>query len=103
MFGPLGFIGPLSDEQLAALAGREGWVEAGVPTLERAVETGSWYCGPPQGFVEFLQGLEERYPGTEAVNVNNAVGTPQAVLLEQLEWFARDVMPAFRGRREAAE
>ncbi len=103
MFGPLGFIGPLSDEQLAALAGREGWVEAGVPTLERAVETGSWYCGPPQGFVEFLQGLEERYPGTEAVNVNNAVGTPQAVMLEQLEWFARDVMPAFRGRRQAAE
>ena len=103
MFGPLGFIGPLSDAQLAALAGREGWDEAGVPTLEGAVEAQSWYCGPPEGFVEFLQGLEERYPGTEAVTVNNAIGTPEAIILEQLEWFARDVMPAFRGRRAAAE
>ena len=26
------------------------------------------------------------------------VGTPQSVILEQLDWFAQDVMPAFKGR-----
>ncbi len=103
MFGPLGFIGPLNEAQLSALESRGGWDEAGVPNLEGAVEAHSWYCGPPEGFVEFLQDLEERYPGVEMVNVSNAMGTPQAVMLEQLEWFARDVMPTFKRRRQAAE
>jgi len=26
------------------------------------------------------------------------VGTPQRVIMEQLEWFAQEVMPAFKGR-----
>jgi hypothetical protein len=26
------------------------------------------------------------------------VGTPQAVMLEQLRWFAKEVMPRFRAR-----
>jgi hypothetical protein len=30
------------------------------------------------------------------------VGTPQSIILEQLEWFAEEVMPAFTGRVEAA-
>ena len=25
--------------------------EKNIPSLDRAVETGSWYCGPPEGFV----------------------------------------------------
>jgi hypothetical protein len=46
--------------------------------------------------VERLQELGEIFPGLEAVNVQSAMGTPQAIMVEQLEWFARDVMPAFR-------
>ena len=32
-----------------------------------------------------------------------AEGLPPAEFKEQLRWFARDVMPAFRGARIAAE
>jgi hypothetical protein len=36
-------------------------------------------------------------PGLEEINVNLPVGTPQRVIVDQLERFAREVMPAFRG------
>ena len=54
--------------------------------------------GPPQRLVERLHELEERYPGLEEVHVGQVVGTDQQVILEQLEWFARDVMPVFKER-----
>ena len=96
LFGPLNMTGPLDDEQLAALNSRGGWEMADLLTIERMVDAGAWYCGPPEGFVEQLKGLEQRYPGLEAVNVQSSMGTPQAVMTEQLEWFAKEVMPAFR-------
>ena len=65
-----------------------------MPTLERACEVGTWYCGPPSGFVDYLGELGERYPGLQYVNVQSAMGTPQTVMVEQLEWFAADVMSA---------
>jgi hypothetical protein len=30
------------------------------------------------------------------VNVSSSMGTPKVVMLEQLAWFAREVMPKFR-------
>ena len=36
--------------------------------------------------------------GLEVVNVGQPVGTPQAVILEQLERFAAEVMPAFKSK-----
>ena len=96
MFAPLGFLGKLKKEQLITLGERGGVTKSGIPTLEDACEHGSWYCGPPDGFVEYLQELGEKFPGLEAVNVQSAMGTPTEVMVEQLEWFARDVMPAFR-------
>ena len=41
--------------------------------------------------------VQERYPGLQYVNVGSVIGTPQNVVLEQLERFAREVMPAFKG------
>jgi len=96
MFAPLGFVRGLTAEQMQAIGRRGGWDAARIPTLEDAVAAGSWYCGPPEGFVTYLQGLEEKYPGLEYVNVASAVGTPKAVMLEQLTWFAKEVLPAFR-------
>ena len=96
MFGPLGFLGRLSDEQIAALGERGGVTKAGIATLEDSCSAGAWYCGPASGLVERLQELGERFPGLTAVNVQSSMGTPQAIMVEQLEWFARDVMPAFR-------
>ena len=46
--------------------------------------------------------LEEQYPGLERVSVSHPTGTPEAVMLEQLEWFAAEVMPAFTKRAEVA-
>ena len=92
MFGPLGFLGPVDEDQLQALAQRGGFDKARLPTLEDACRHGSWYCGPPEGFVEFLQELGDKFPGLEEVNVQSSIGTPEAVMLEQVEWFARDVM-----------
>ncbi|MBT6275185.1 MAG: LLM class flavin-dependent oxidoreductase, partial [Chromatiales bacterium] len=96
MFAPLGMV-PMKPEQYAALDQRGGWGAVNIPTLERAVETGSWYCGPAEGFIEYLESIQEKYPGLEDVNVQSSMGTPLAVMLEQLERFGKEVMPHFRG------
>ena len=46
--------------------------------------------------IEKLKSVEENYPGLARVQVGQPVGTPQAVILEQLQWFAEEVMPAFK-------
>jgi alkanesulfonate monooxygenase SsuD/methylene tetrahydromethanopterin reductase-like flavin-dependent oxidoreductase (luciferase family) len=96
MFAPLGFVAGLSDEQIAAAGDPSRARAAGLPTLRDAVRAGSWLCGPPERVVERIEELQARYPGLEAVNVGQPVGTPQAVILEQLGRFAAEVMPAFR-------
>ena len=96
MFAPLGFVPGLTAEQIAATADPAQARHAGLPTLRQAVKAGSWLCGPPELIVEKLMEIQDRYPGLEQVNVGQPVGTPQRVILEQLEWFARDVMPAFK-------
>ena len=96
MFAPLGFVRGLTDHQIEAL-GDPGRVRgAKLPTLEEAVEAGSWLCGPPELITERLTALQERYPGLEEMNVGQPVGTPQQAILEQLERFAEEVMPAFK-------
>jgi alkanesulfonate monooxygenase SsuD/methylene tetrahydromethanopterin reductase-like flavin-dependent oxidoreductase (luciferase family) len=96
LFAPLGMV-PMRPEQLTRVTERGNWADQNIPTLDRAVETGSWYCGPPEGFVEYLQDLQDRYPGLEDINVQSSMGTPLAVMTEQLEAFATDVMPKFGG------
>jgi hypothetical protein len=39
--------------------------------------------------------LESRYLGLEYINMSNSMGTPLAVMQEQLAWFAKEVMPKF--------
>jgi alkanesulfonate monooxygenase SsuD/methylene tetrahydromethanopterin reductase-like flavin-dependent oxidoreductase (luciferase family) len=92
MFGPLGFLGKLKPEQIEAIGRRGGITDSGIPTLEDACENGAWYCGPAEGFVDFLNVLNEKYPGLEDVNVQSAMGTPEKVMIEQLEWFGKEVM-----------
>ncbi|MEM7251511.1 MAG: LLM class flavin-dependent oxidoreductase [Pseudomonadota bacterium] len=101
MFAPLGMV-PMKPEQLDAVEKRGNWAEQRIPTLERAVETGSWYCGPPEGFVDYLRELEDKYPGLEDVNVQSSMGTPESVMLEQLDAFGNDVMPHFLQTSQAA-
>ncbi len=96
MFAPLGFVPGLSEEQISALADPRRARGAQLPTLEQAVSAGAWIVGPPERLVERLQELQERYPGLEEVHVGQVVGTDERVILEQLDRFATDVMPAFK-------
>ena len=59
-------------------------------------------CGEEMAVAEeSLKKLEERYPDLDRVTVSLSVGVPLSEALEQLEWFARDVMPAFKGVKVA--
>ncbi len=100
MFGPLGFVRGLTDDQISALGDPSRIRSAGLPTLEEAVEAGSWLCGPPDLIIEKLMKTQENYPGLEGVNVGNVIGTPQSVILEQLQRFSEEVMPAFTSQVE---
>jgi alkanesulfonate monooxygenase SsuD/methylene tetrahydromethanopterin reductase-like flavin-dependent oxidoreductase (luciferase family) len=102
MFGPLRLVRSLSDEQIEAMADPKRAPTAGLPTIERAVSRGGFLCGPPELIIEQLKELEETYPGLERVGMSLPVGTAQKVILEQLEWCAKEVMPAFKGRVETA-
>ena len=96
MFAPLGFVRGISDQQIADIANPAKARLAGLPTLEQAVEAGSWLCGPPELVIEKIQEFQDRYPGVQEINVGSVISTSQKVVLEQLEWFAEAVMPAFK-------
>ncbi len=102
MFGPLRLTRGLSEQQILDISDPKLAPNAGLPTLDAAVKAGSFLCGTPDQIIESIKKVEERYPGLERIGMSHPVGTPEKVILEQLEWFARDVMPAFKGRVEAA-
>ena len=62
------------------------------------MENTEWLCGPPDLIIEKLMAIQERYPGLEQIDVSCANSTPQSMMLEQLERFGEEVMPAFKGR-----
>jgi hypothetical protein len=98
MFAPLGFVPGLTPEQIEATGDPRRARAANLPTLRHAIKAGTWLVGPAELITEQLKEIERKYPGLEVVNVGQPVGTPQAVILEQLERFAAEVMPAFKGR-----
>ncbi|OLC37374.1 MAG: hypothetical protein AUH81_06355 [Candidatus Rokubacteria bacterium 13_1_40CM_4_69_5] len=98
MFGPLGFVPGITSAQLDASTRRGGWAAAGVPDVEHYMKVGAWFAGPPEELVAYLRSLEEKYPGLEYVHLSNSMGTPKAVVLEQLAWLGKEVLPEFVGR-----
>ena len=98
MFGPLGFVPGITPAQLEASTRRGGWGAAGVPTVEHYGKVGAWFAGPPEELVAYLKSLETTYPGLEHVHLSNSMGTPQNVMLEQLAWLGKEVMPSFVAR-----
>ena len=95
---PLGILQGLTDQQVRDIEDPRRALGAGLPTVEDAVRARAWFCGPPEKIIERIHELEDRYPGLEQVNAYNAIGTPEKVIVEQLEWFGREVIPAFKGR-----
>ena len=102
MFAPLGFFHGLSDEQIVALGDPSRARFAGLPTIEDGVRAGSWLCGPPELVAEKINNIQEMYPGLTQINVGSVVGTPQKVILEQLERFGKEVMPQFKAQANVA-
>ena len=96
MFAPLGFVRGLTDDQIEALGDPDRAYTANLPTLEQGVEGGSWMIGTPEQVTEQLMAVQKQYPGLQEINVGMPVGTPQSVIIEQLEQFAEEVMPAFK-------
>ena len=92
-FAPFGFV------RYADADGR-AWGTPGaparVPTLKDGIEQKAWFCGPPAHVVAGIKAIEARYPGLEQFMLHWAEGIPPKEFKEQLRWFARDVMPAFR-------
>ncbi len=90
---PLGLM-RLEPEQIDAVAnpGLRRGVE--LPTLESAVETGTWLCGSADDLVNHLKEAEAKYPGVERINLGSVMGMPREVFKDQLSRFAQDVMPA---------
>lgn len=95
MFAPLRLVRSLSDEQIANMSNPRLAPNAGLPTIEQAVASGGFLCGTPEMIIDALKRLENRYPGLERVSVSHPIGTPHNLILDQLEWFASDVIPAF--------
>ena len=98
MFAPLGFVGGLTEEQVAATADPLRIKSAGLPTLKDAIKAGSWLCGPPELIIEKLMDVQKRLPGLEQITLNNTIGMPENAILEQLDRFAANVMPTFKSQ-----
>ena len=96
MFGPLRLVKALSDDQIEAMGNPKTAPYAGLPTIEDAEGSGGFLAGPSELIVEKLKALEEKYPGLERVNVSLPMGTPQDVLIEQMQMFSEQVIPQFK-------
>ena len=76
MFGPLRLTRSLSEEQITNMADRRLAPTAGLPTMQEAVESGAYLCGPADQIIEQLKGIEEKYPGLSLIHVDQPVSTP---------------------------
>ena len=96
MFGELRLVRALTDEQIAAMRDPRLAATTKLPRIEDAVAAGGFLAGTPADIIEQLKAVEKRYPGLQRVTCGLALGTPLSVALEQLERFAKEVMPAFK-------
>ena len=91
-FAPFGFVRYVDEE--GRPWGTPG-APARVPRIEDGVQQRAWICGTSEEFIEFLQDLEQKYPGLEHIMLHWAEGMPRAEFMEQLSIFSREVMPEF--------
>ena len=91
---PLGLM-RLEPEQINAVADARLRRGVELPSLEGAVESGTWLCGSADDVINHLKSAEAKYPGVERINLGSVMGMPREVFKDQLSRFASDVMPAF--------
>jgi alkanesulfonate monooxygenase SsuD/methylene tetrahydromethanopterin reductase-like flavin-dependent oxidoreductase (luciferase family) len=97
-FAPFGFV------RYADAEGRP-WGTPGaparIPTIRDGVAQKAWMVGSPADCIALIREYEARYPGLEQIMLHWPEGVPPGEFMEQLRWFARDVMPAFGGGSSA--
>ena len=94
VMAPLGML-RYSEEHAKAVAERRAQSPT-TASLEDGVRNRSWLCGPAADIVGYLKELEAKYPGLDHVMLGWPIGVPRAMMVEQLERFAAEVMPAFK-------
>jgi alkanesulfonate monooxygenase SsuD/methylene tetrahydromethanopterin reductase-like flavin-dependent oxidoreductase (luciferase family) len=94
-FAPFGFVRYADDQ--GRPWGTPG-APARAPTIREGVAQKAWMVGSPPDCIALIREYEARYPGLDQIMLHWPEGIPAAAFLEQLRWFARDVMPVFRDR-----
>jgi alkanesulfonate monooxygenase SsuD/methylene tetrahydromethanopterin reductase-like flavin-dependent oxidoreductase (luciferase family) len=102
MFGELRLVRAIGDDQIAAMRNPALVPNTKLPRIEDAVKAGGFLAGTADDIIETLKKTEATLPGLERVSCSLPLGTPLSVALEQLERFAKEVMPAFKGREKSA-
>jgi alkanesulfonate monooxygenase SsuD/methylene tetrahydromethanopterin reductase-like flavin-dependent oxidoreductase (luciferase family) len=92
----LRLVRALTDEQIAAMRDPRLAANVKLPTIEDAAKAGGFLAGRPEDIVEQLKAVEKRYPALDRVICATPLGTPLDVQLEDLDRFAKEVIPAFR-------
>jgi hypothetical protein len=97
MFGELRLNRAMTDEQIEIMRDPKRAPTAKLPRIEDAVKSGGFLTGSADEITDFLKGLEKAYPGLDRISISPSLGVPESVILEQVERFAKEVMPAFKG------
>jgi alkanesulfonate monooxygenase SsuD/methylene tetrahydromethanopterin reductase-like flavin-dependent oxidoreductase (luciferase family) len=92
-FAPFGFV-RYADEQ-GRVWGMPG-APARTPTLADGIAQKAWLCGPPKQVIDGIKSISAKYPGLKDFMIHWAEGLTPKEFKDQLRWFAKDVMPAFR-------
>jgi alkanesulfonate monooxygenase SsuD/methylene tetrahydromethanopterin reductase-like flavin-dependent oxidoreductase (luciferase family) len=98
MFGELRLSRAMTDEQIEIMRDPRQAPGAKLPRIEDAVKSGGFLTGSPNEIIDHLKQLEKAYPGLDRVSISPSLGVPESVILEQVERFAKEVMPAFKGK-----
>ena len=99
MFGELRLVRAITEDQIEIMRDPKRAPTAKLPRIEDAVKAGGFLCGNADDLIGHIKALEKKYPALDRISVSLSVGVPEKVALEQLERFAKEVMPAFKGAK----
>jgi alkanesulfonate monooxygenase SsuD/methylene tetrahydromethanopterin reductase-like flavin-dependent oxidoreductase (luciferase family) len=99
MFGELRLVRALTEDQIEIMRDPKRAPTAKLPRIDDAVKAGGFLCGNADDLIDHIKALERKYPALDRISVSLSVGVPEKVALEQLERFAKEVMPAFKGAK----
>ena len=99
---PLGML-RYNEEQMKATgpAGVATHIAAG-SNFDDVIQNRAWFAGTPQETVEYLQELQDQYPGLEHILIGFPMGLSKEQFKDQLTCFAEEVMPAFKTAKVSA-